>query len=128
MILPKRVCVTGGRHFNNREVVFSVLDKMFKEYPHIILISGAATGADSLAIDWYNEVKSKPTTAPDKANLYLEKFPANWKKHGKAAGPIRNKEMLDSGIDLLIAFPGGKGTHHMKSICNAAGVRIKNVE
>ena len=50
-------------------------------------------------------------------------FYAQWHKHGNAAGPIRNQEMLDSGIDYLCVFPGGRGTADMKKRCEERGVK-----
>ncbi|MEM9912925.1 MAG: hypothetical protein AAF922_19365 [Pseudomonadota bacterium] len=44
---------------------------------------------------------------------------------GRAAGPIRNKEMLDEGCpDLVVAFPGGRGTANMVKQAQAAGVEV----
>jgi hypothetical protein len=37
----------------------------------------------------------------------VETFEADWATHGKAAGPIRNRKMLDAGADLVLAFPVG---------------------
>jgi hypothetical protein len=55
-------------------------------------------------------------------------FPANWKKHGRAAGPMRNQQMLDEGKpDLVIAFPGGSGTADMVRRAKAAGVPVETV-
>jgi hypothetical protein len=51
-------------------------------------------------------------------------FPADWKKYKRAAGHIRNKEMLDFGFDLLIAFPGGPGTTNMITITRGAGIPV----
>ena len=66
------------------------------------IVSGCAPGADTFALEW-----SK------KWVFGLRLFPADWKRHGRAAGPIRNQEMLDAGPDLVIAFPGGRGTADM---------------
>lgn len=56
-------------------------------------------------------------------------FPANWDRFGKAAGPIRNKWMLEYGQpDLVVAFPGGKGTAHMVKIATEAGVAVRIIE
>lgn len=85
--------------------------------PDTVIIHGAATGADSLANRWavVNWVRS-------------EEYPADWKKHGAAAGPIRNQRMIDEGKpDLVVAFPGGKGTADMVSRAKAAGVRVIEV-
>lgn len=53
-------------------------------------------------------------------------FKADWDKHGKAAGPIRNQQMLDEGKpDLVLAFAGGKGTDDMCRRARAAGVEVR---
>lgn len=81
------------------------------------IISGMARGADSLAAEWAT-----------KFGFPLQKFPADWKKYGKAAGSIRNQQMLDEGKpDLVIAFPGGTGTRDMIKKANKAGVRVIEV-
>jgi UDP-N-acetylmuramoylalanine-D-glutamate ligase len=84
---------------------------------NITIITGGATGADRSAADW----------AALEFTDY-EEYPANWKKHGKAAGPIRNKQMLDSGVDLVIAFPGGAGTANMVKQAKKAGVKIIQIK
>lgn len=72
--------------------------------PGDTLHHGAATGVDSyiheLALAAGCDVKAWPVT------------PADWRKHGKRAGPMRNRAMLAAGPDLCIAFPrpGSKGT------------------
>jgi len=56
-------------------------------------------------------------------------FLANWRTHGKAAGPIRNQQMLDEGRPhLVVAFPGGTGTADMVRRAKAAGVPVMEVE
>jgi hypothetical protein len=54
----------------------------------------------------------------------VEEYKADWDTYGKSAGPIRNQKMLDTGIDYVIAFPGGRGTEHMKKIARKAGVTV----
>lgn len=103
-----KVVIAGPRDFNNQSFVFSALDmvfsKLFKnqnEYDNslringsgnIEIVEGEATGIDSLAREY----------AISKDIKYKE-FPADWNKHGKAAGPIRNKQMAEYS-DILIAF------------------------
>jgi len=95
-----RVIVTGGRNYQNYQVVEDILWMIDPHDPLLlVIIQGGQTGADSLAKTW----------AEENAFQY-ETFKADWDKHGKAAGPIRNQEMIDVGADLVIAFPGGKGT------------------
>lgn len=86
--------------------------------PDVTIISGGATGTDSAAIDW--AVVNW---------CHFEEYPADWKKHGKAAGWIRNKQMLIEGKpDLVVAFPGGRGTAHMKKIAREAGIEVIEIE
>lgn len=60
--------------------------------------------------------------------FHVVDFPADWEKHGKAAGPIRNAEMLREaqklGPVIVLAFPGGKGTQHMKDLARRGGVDV----
>ncbi len=52
-------------------------------------------------------------------------FHAAWKQHGRAAGPIRNEEMLFLGRpDGVLAMPGDKGTRHMVDIASREGVPV----
>ena len=61
-------------------------------------------------------------------NMKLKVYPADWELHGKSAGPIRNQQMLIEGKpDLVLAFPGGKGTAHMVSIAKKKGVKVIEV-
>ncbi len=83
----------------------------------ITIIAGGATGVDRAAIDF----------AIINYCIWME-YPADWKKYGKAAGFIRNKQMLDEGKpDLVVAFPGGKGTAMMVTLANQAGVKVINM-
>lgn len=112
-----RVLVCGGRDFANEMLVTEALDNLHAHCGGVsVLIHGAATGADTFAAIWacHGQLAEKIKTLG---------FPANWKKYGKRAGPIRNERMLKEGKpDRLVAFPGGKGTDHMIAIAEAAGV------
>lgn len=84
----------------------------------IEIISGMASGVDSVAVDFAacNWMKT---------HEYL----ADWEKYGKAAGPIRNKRMLLEGRpDLVVAFPGGRGTMNMIKLAKEAGVEVLEVK
>lgn len=111
-----RVLVCGGRNYDDRELVRIVLDRIHKETPITAIIHGAAPGADTLAGWWatVNEVSNQD-------------YPADWKKHGKAAGPIRNLQMLTEGRpDMVLAFPGGRGTANMVDQAILAGVVVEH--
>lgn len=99
----RRVLVTGGRNFQGREALHALLDRLHEEDPIEAIIHGAACGADTLASDW-----------ADKSGVKNIAHPADWKKHGLKAGPIRNVEMvIMSEPTLVVACPGGAGTAHM---------------
>lgn len=111
-----KILVCGGRDFKDWALLEKILDQYLERVPHII--HGDAKGADSLSDNWaYLN------------NLPCTRYPALWKKHGKAAGPIRNQQMLDeSDPDLVIAFPGGVGTADMISRARKASVPVIEVE
>lgn len=112
-----RILVCGSRHFNDWEKMNEVMFQNF--YPGDILIHGDARGADRLS-----ERCKQPYTE-------VIRFPADWEKHGKAAGPIRNRQMLDEGKpDLVIAFlaPDSRGTQNMIDQATKAGVPVKIVK
>ncbi len=94
------------------------MDKLpLDENQPITIISGEAGGADMLAKQYAEE-----------CGWNYEGYPADWNTYGKRAGPIRNNEMLVKGKpDLVVAFlaPNSRGTKHMISISEKAGVTVK---
>jgi hypothetical protein len=98
----KRFIVCGGRDFQDKECVAIALNIVKEKHPDFILVHGACCGADYLGREWAEE-----------NDIVHEPHPANWQKLNRAAGPIRNTEMLDAGADGVVAFPGGKGTANM---------------
>lgn len=127
-----RVLVTGGRTFGLvlfgenpndpkvRERVARERQMAYAELSRIpaiaTLVHGDANGADKLCAElwegWGNVV---------------EPHPANWKQYGKAAGAMRNQEMIDSGVDLVLALPGGTGTADCVARAKKAGVKVIEV-
>lgn len=90
------------------------LDHLRQERDVRKVISGGAPGADTIAHMW--------ATRKGVASIVMR---AEWKKFGKAAGPIRNKRMLDEGKpDLVIAFFGGDGTANMIQQARFAGIEV----
>lgn len=112
-----RVLVCGGRCFDDEGLVETTLNDLGVTH----IIEGGATGADMLACKWA------------RANLgggseHISQFKARWDAYGKAAGPIRNQEMLDKGKpDLVVAFAGGRGTADMVRRAKRVGIPVKEV-
>ena len=108
----RRVLVFGGRDFHDGAAMERALRRHLR--PGDVVIHGGARGADALAGDIAGRVLGHK----------VEVHPADWHHHGKAAGPIRNQEMLDSGIDYAIGLPGGRGTADMANRLKRAGVPL----
>ena len=82
------------------------------------IIGGLATGADDIGKEWAAYW-----------GLDFDPYPADWDKHGKKAGALRNVEMLKKGKPTkVVAFPGGSGTAHMVRIAKEAGVEVLEIE
>lgn len=112
-----RVIVCGGRDFTDCALMRETLDRVDRERGRIeTVVHGNASGADQLARLWAGSNKRREWP-----------FPAEWSKYGKSAGPRRNKQMLGSGADLVIAFPGGRGTRNMVKQARAAGLEVMEV-
>jgi len=114
-----RIGITGGRDYANEAKVRHVLDLAYSVYgDRMFLVVGCARGADKHARFWASD-----TLPPEQYEIYS----ADWVKYGNSAGPIRNQKMADSGLDLLIAFPGGRGTAHMKDYSKSLGIKIMEI-
>lgn len=105
LISKYRVIIAGCRDFDNYELLKEKCDYFLQDEKKedVVIISGHASGADALGERYAQE-----------RGFQLETFPADWKAHGRAAGPIRNARMA-SAANALIAFWDGKsrGTKNM---------------
>ncbi len=109
----RRILICGGRNYADKARMRNVIHALFNPDTDTIM-HGGAPGADTLA----GEIAAELGCA---AKVY----PADWAAHSKAAGPIRNQLMLDEGKpDMVVAFPGGKGTEDMIRRAKKAGVRV----
>ena len=123
-----KVLICGGRDLNRHEC-FNWLERNLLDYladatgcwtviSIDCIIHGGAKGADEGAKDW---AKSE----------YIKciEYPADWKKHGRSAGPIRNRKMITEGKpDIILALPGGKGTANMIKQAHDAGLPVIEIE
>lgn len=112
-----RALICGGKNFDNTYLMNIVFVDLcwalgpFKDLSELTeIVSGGAPGADTLA-----ELEAI------KREITVKKFPAEWSKYGKSAGPKRNQQMIDEGVpDIIVAFPGGIGT---ADICRRAKIQ-----
>lgn len=116
-----KALICGDRNWTNIELIRSWIARL-QDWGYDTIIEGEARGADSIA---RNEA--------EKAGMMVLKFPAQWDKYHKSAGPIRNKQMLDEGKpNLVVAFhsniQNSKGTKNMIEQAKKAGVEVILVE
>lgn len=105
-----RVLVCGGRNYTDYETIRTELNKIWDISE---IIHGGARGADSLA-GRYAEENSIPCI----------RVSALWDQYGKSAGYRRNVEMLTYNPDVVLAFPGSKGTAMMIKLAKEANVKV----
>jgi len=109
-----RVLICGGRQYQEVGFLWKTMDHIHATQPISEVIAGGAAGADTLGASWAIE-----------RGIPCRVFMADREKLGRSAGPIRNQKMLDQGKpDLVVAFPGERGTADMVRRARAAGVRI----
>jgi len=120
-----RLLVCGSRTLEDKQqYIFATLDKLVGHNQIDVLICGMAKGVDIISYFWAKE-----------RGINIIECPADWKKYGKAAGPIRNQQMLDEEKPThVIAFQdcrvnpnGSNGTNHMIRISKAKNVPVKTV-
>lgn len=111
--MPTTIVVAGTRTFDDYELLSAWIDAMRGFYQDVKLVSGGSKGADALAERYASD-----------NNIETDVFNADWNKHGKAAGPKRNKQMAEVA-DVLLAFWDGKsrGTANMIDEAKQRGVQ-----
>lgn len=100
---PYRVLVTGSRDWPKPATVFTALNAAQREAagrPLVIVHGACPTGADDHARHWAraHQRHGEP--------VIEDPHPADWRQHGPAGGPIRNREMVQLGADVCLAFIG----------------------
>lgn len=105
-----------ARHERGR--LFVIMRSALERLDVVQFAMGDATGADALAARWCED-----------NGIPFRVYAADWQTHGHAAGPIRNKAMLEAEKpSCVIAFPGSKGTRNMVGLAEKAGVRVIKVD
>lgn len=105
-----RILICGSRNWTDKARIRAIIQLLVQTYTNVIIIAGECIGVDLMTKSIALEM-----------NLTYHGYPANWNAHGKAAGPIRNRQMLEEGKpDMIVAFSddiaNSKGTKNMLSI------------
>lgn len=104
---------TGGRDFTDGDL----FRRAVTLWPPTHIVVGDAPGLDQMARAW-----ARANGIPLLVGV------AHWDEWGKRAGPLRNLAMVDvCRLDLVLAFPGGRGTDHCVATARAAGVPVRMV-
>jgi hypothetical protein len=118
-----RILICGDRNWTDlKSIKVALLSLQVYWGDKLVVIEGEAKGADTLG-----KQAARDLNIPEEDIL---KFPADWEKYGKAAGPIRNQQMLDEGKpDIVLAFHpdigSSKGTLDMVKRANKAGIPVR---
>ena len=108
----KRVIIAGSRDFLDYELLKETLDSL--PIPISTIVCGEARGADRLGKQYGQE-----------KNITVESYPADWDKHKRSAGYIRNTAMANNA-DVLVAFWDGfsDGTRGMLEIAKKKNLKV----
>lgn len=114
----QRVLICGDRNWSNFQIIKDKLRVLSLKYEIEYVIEGEAKGADTLG-----------RIAATQLMIQVLRFPAKWGTYGRAAGPIRNQQMLDEGkptivLELHNAVGKSKGTADMVLRAKAAGLPV----
>ncbi len=111
-----RILITGSRNWTNIEAIRVALNAQHALLGSATLVSGACpTGADAIAETHWRSL-----------GLPIERHSADWRKHGKAAGPIRNNHMVALGADICLAFiaSNSKGATQCANAAEKANIPV----
>lgn len=111
--MKRRIIICGSRSWEDYQTMRSVIQGL--EPGEDIVVHGGAHGADQMAGEIAVEL-----------GLEVEVHPADWEKHGKGAGFIRNEQMALLGADACIAFWDGesRGTADMMQRASEHGIKV----
>ena len=116
-----KVVVAGGRTFSDYELLRTTLDSLLRAKRtthHVVIISGAARGADKLGERYSDETEGVTTM----------QFFADWDNKGRSAGYLRNAQMASTADAVVVFWDGkSKGSKHMVDISKAAGLPLRVV-
>jgi|RhiMetdeSRZDD1v2_1073273.scaffolds.fasta_scaffold325799_2 SLOG family YspA-like protein len=120
-----RLLVTGSRDWEGRyaearinQVLNTVLALSDILGDKLTVVHGACpTGADQITDAW--------AVRREHDGVAVERYPANWQRYGKGAGPRRNEELVRLGADMCIGFlrqDNSTGTKNCLALSRHAGI------
>lgn len=113
-----RILITGSRHWRDRDTIRRAIVDTIDRWTadggcgYVTVVHGGARGADTIAGEIARELR-----------CVVEVHPADWQRYGRAAGPIRNAEMVALGADVCLAWHRG-----CMRLAEQAGIPVKVYE
>lgn len=106
--------IAGSRTITDSVILQAALNASGFQDEITEVVWGGADGVDTLGWEWSCEQR-----------LSAKRFPANWSKHGRVAGPIRNREMAEYADALLLVWDGeSRGSANMLKEATARHLRV----
>ena len=116
-----RILVTGSRDWTDGDAIESAMwhawtDAGSPPINSVTLVHGCARGADTIA-----------ASIARKIGMKVDEHPAAWDTRGRAAGVIRNSEMVNAGADVCLAFirNRSRGATHCANAAERAGIETR---
>lgn len=107
-----KTIIAGSRTINDYELIKKAIQK--SRFNITMLVSGVCRGVDKCGERWAKE-----------NNIPIKKFPADWKRFSKNAGPIRNRQMAEYADALIIVWDGfSQGSKNMIKQAELNGLTI----
>jgi hypothetical protein len=140
-----RVLVCGSRSWTDYSAIERALSQLVEERGRFVVMHGAARGADRLGGGGGRPPAGRRAAGPPRPapppppgaarrpgaparrrGAEVVEYPADWKRHGRRAGYLRNEQMLAAGPDLVVAFhrDSSRGTAHTISLARKAGIDV----
>lgn len=113
-----KLIIAGSRHLTDKvELIDQILRRLpFGDQQITEVVSGCARGIDTEGERWAN-----------RNNIPIKRFPADWDKYGRSAGPIRNQQMAKYADALLLIWDGqSPGSRNMLQVAEDEDLTIIN--
>lgn len=110
--------VTGSRTWTDRDTIRAELARVWGDGDAVLVVGACPVGADALAEGCWRAWGGR-----------VERHPADWARHGRAAGPRRNAAMVAAGAEVCVAFirDHSPGATHTLRLARAASIPAREI-